>query len=678
MSKVVGKCGWVAVVVALCIWGPGAVIAAEPDDPEIVNGSVTPDFPAVGQLVEYLPPELPASDGLGVCTVTLVGCSTAVTAAHCVCDPVGRQASGADCQPGESAAPDPDQYGVFLPNLGLRDVASIDVHPDYDPEANFDNDLAVLRLVGEVAGIRPLALATGTSPESGTSGLIVGFGVGGAGTALGAPGIKRQGDVVVSECSFVSDKQFCTEFEEPLGSPGDNAAPCDADGGAPLLIDEGGTPVVSGIASYHEDASGNCTPPSESHYVDVAAFATFLQASAPGDLSTDACGAYLQAGEAGAQSNYWLNNLPGFDEPESAFEDHSFEVPSGTSRLIVALNGEQFGSFGNQTQLDFTDFDLEVWRNAAPSTILCSAADDSVIESCDEIFLPEPGTWTARVTRYSFVGGEYQLNATYLLPESGGPPSGVPLLVSSILPTSRSVEVGAGATAYATVLNAGLGAAESCTLTLGSEIPGILTSWQTNPATNAVIGPANPAVAIPVGGAATWAFQIVVEEELPPTDVELIFDCENSSPASVYPGINTLLLSASSTPTPDVVALALTATGDGVLAIDGPAGSGAFVTASINLGSSAVMDVTATASDANLPVDITICQSNPATAVCLAPPSSVASLTIGAGATPTFSIFATARGNIALDPANNRVYIEFRDAGGAIRGSTSVAVKTTE
>ena len=645
----------------------------------MVNGSDTPDFPAVGQLVEYSPPMFPASDGLGVCTVTVVGCSTAVTAAHCVCDPTTQQADGADCQSGQSAAPDPDQYGVFLPNLGLRDVASIEVHPDYDPDNNFEYDLAVLHLVGEVAGIRPLALATGTSPESGTSGLIVGFGVGGAGTALGAPGIKREGDVVVSECSFASDKQICTEFEEPLGAPGDNAAPCDADGGAPLLIDDGGTLVVSGIASYHVDTAGNCAPPTESHYADVAALTTFLQAAAPNDLSTDACGAYLQAGEAGAQSNYWFGEFLDLEDPSSVrFEDYSFEVPSGTSRLIVALNGEQFGSSDGEVEFNFTDFDLEVWRNQTPSTIVCSAAADSVTESCDEIFLPEPGNWTARVTRYSFVGGDYQLNATYLLPESGGPPSGVPFLVSSILPTSRSVEVGAGATAYATVLNAGLGAAESCTLTLGSEIPGTLTSWETNPGTNAVIGPANPAVSIPVGGAATWAFLIVVEEELPPTDVELIFDCENSAPASIYPGINTLLLSASSTPTPDVVALALTATGDGVLAIDGSAGSGAFVTASINVGSAGAVDVTARASDVNLPVDITICQSNPATAVCLSPPSAVASLTIGPGETPTFSIFATARGNISLDPANSRVYVEFRDAGGAIRGSTSVAVQTTE
>jgi hypothetical protein len=31
---------------------------------------------------------------------------------------------------------------------------------------------------------------------------------------------------------------------------------------------------------------------------------------------------------------------------------------------------------------------------------------------------------------------------------------------------------------------------------------------------------------------------------------------------------------------------------------------------------------------------------------------------------------------ITLDPAGKRVFVEFRDAGGVIRGSTSVAVQT--
>ena len=680
VNNVDGRFSLVILGLALSLMFAEVGRAAEPEAPGIINGSPSSEFPGVGQLLEYLAPELPASDGLGTCTVTLVGCSTAVTAAHCVCDPINRIANGADCQPGEIDAPDARDFGAFFSNLGIRVISSIEVHPDYDPADNFDADVAVLRLGVPVVGIRPMPLASGAAPAVGTAGEIVGFGVGGAGTALGAPGIKRAGDVEVSACGFTTDSQICTDFAEPLGQPGDNSAPCDADSGAPLLIESAGTLEVAGIASFHADEAGDCAPPTESHYTATASIASFLATASGADLSTEACGPFLQAGESGAESNYWLSNLPdlGEEQEEGPFgsEEHSFVVPAETSRLVVTLNGEQTVVLDNDSELRFTDFDLEVWRDADPSTIICSSAGDSVVESCDEIFSPQAGSWTARATRYSFVGGEYQLVANYLLPDGTEPPQGNPLLVSSILPTSRSVQVGAGATAFATILNAGDGAGQSCTLTLGSEISATLTSWQTDPATNAIISEANPAIEIPAGGASTWVFRIVADEPVAPTEVELIFDCENSVPATIYPGINTLLLSASATPVPDVVALALTASGNGILEIAGPSAVSAFVTASINLGSASPMNVTARASNANLPLDIVICQSNSLTAVCLSPPGSVASLTMGAGATPTFSIFVTAQGDVPLDAAQNRIYIEFRDAGGVLRGSSSVAVST--
>ena len=48
---------------------------ATPSVLPIVNGVPTGDFPNVGQLVQA---------GTG-CTATLIGCRTALTAAHCVC-----------------------------------------------------------------------------------------------------------------------------------------------------------------------------------------------------------------------------------------------------------------------------------------------------------------------------------------------------------------------------------------------------------------------------------------------------------------------------------------------------------------------------------------------------------------------------------------------------------------
>jgi len=49
-------------------------------------------------------------------------------------------------------------------------------------------------------------------------------------------------------------------------------------------------------------------------------------------------------------------------------------------------------------------------------------------------------------------------------------------------------------------------------------------------------------------------------------------------------------------------------------------------------------------------------------------------LSIAAGAAPTFSVFVQATAPIALDPANARIFVRFKDAAGGLHGSTSVAV----
>ena len=58
------------------------------------------------------------------------------------------------------------------------------------------------------------------------------------------------------------------------------------------------------------------------------------------------------------------------------------------------------------------------------------------------------------------------------------------------------------------------------------------------------------------------------------------------------------------------------------------------------------------------------------------PPTGSVAVTIAAGATPTFSVFATASSAIPFAPAVSRVFVRFTDAAGASHGETSVAVMT--
>lgn len=103
-----------------------------------------------------------------------------------------------------------------------------------------------------------------------------------------------------------------------------------------------------------------------------------------------------------------------------------------------------------------------------------------------------------------------------------------------------------------------------------------------------------------------------------------------------------------------------------------PALVGAFAVATSNVGVGGLITVSANTGGAALPLVIALCQTNPATGACTSTIGPSVTTLINAGATPTFAIFVAATGPIALDAANNRVFVIF-NAGSVTRGRTSVA-----
>ena len=150
--------------------------------------------------------------------------------------------------------------------------------------------------------------------------------------------------------------------------------------------------------------------------------------------------------------------------------------------------------------------------------------------------------------------------------------------------------------------------------------------------------------------------------------------------------MDTVLLSASAAPVPDIVALA--ASGDpGIVDILGATGTGAFAVATTNVGASASITVSADTGttsltsaaqivEANLPVGITVCRTNPITGACLDAPGGSVTTQINGGHTPTFAVFVKGNGVVPFDPAHNRIFVRFKDGNGVTRDSTSVAVRT--
>jgi YVTN family beta-propeller protein len=255
-----------------------------------------------------------------------------------------------------------------------------------------------------------------------------------------------------------------------------------------------------------------------------------------------------------------------------------------------------------------------------------------------------------------------------------------PSLVAAMLPSGRSVETGTTATMFATLLNASPSSLQNCRIGLRGPVPAAVTvGYQTtDPVTNAVTGQPNQPVTIAGNGSQTFVLSVSSTAALSLPADPLLFLCDGLLPAPVISGVNTADLLFSATPIADVVALAATASNDGVVTVpQSQNADGAFALASVNVGATDTLTVSADTGTATLPVSVTLCQTDPSTSQCLAPPAPTVTLSDAANATPTFSFFVDATAPIAFAPATARVFVHFKDAGGVSHGSTSVAVKTS-
>ena len=247
-------------------------------------------------------------------------------------------------------------------------------------------------------------------------------------------------------------------------------------------------------------------------------------------------------------------------------------------------------------------------------------------------------------------------------------------IVAASLPSSRSVQVGSVASVFATVINTSNTAATDCSIAPQTSVPASF-GYLTTDASSVPVGTPNTLVDIPACGAQNFIFGFLPTAPISPTEVELNYDCTNTDPAPSTEGLNTLSLSATAAPVADIVALAITPTSDGIVDLPGTNGSNAFAVATVNVGSTATITASAGPS-VTLPLILSICETNPATGACLSGPAPSVTSSVSGGATPTYSVFVTGTGTVPFDPATNRIIVEFKDAGGVTRGSTSVAVRT--
>lgn len=253
--------------------------------------------------------------------------------------------------------------------------------------------------------------------------------------------------------------------------------------------------------------------------------------------------------------------------------------------------------------------------------------------------------------------------------------AGTSPLLSAVLPTSRSVQTGNVATVFASMINSGTSDLTNCKIAPVTPLTGTFLYQTTDPATNKLTGTANTPALIPRGGLQTFLIAITANGPLPPADALLGYSCNGVPPAVAIPGVNTLLLTFDNSPVGDMIAIGVTPSNDGYARTGGPAGTGVFAISTTNVGATSTLIARPRFSNGSIPMNATVCETDSA-AACKAPAAGSVSRSFAKNEAATFTVFVKANGAQPVDPANARLFLEFLDTGGIVRGSTSTAVTT--
>ena len=367
----------------------------------------------------------------------------------------------------------------------------------------------------------------------------------------------------------------------------------------------------------------------------------------------------------GAQANTVVKTITGLDQPRALFLSSSettlYALEAGTNQVaVIPLIG------GNVYTVASTITVGNGPRGARVSTDGSTAYVINAVDNTISVISLATNTVTQTISGLGIIEGT----------NLGPIPTSI---VGAVLPGSRTVQQASTATVFATLINAGTTQANGCRIALpiAQAAPITLTTERTDPTTNVANGYPDEPVNLPAGASATFLLSFQASAVAPLATQPLNFFCNGIAPATEIPGVNTVDLTFGAPQTADVIALAATSSGDGIVAVPFSSnGAGAFAVASANVGATATLTVTADTGGSSLPITATVCATDATTGQCLATPATSVATSIASGATPTFSVFVTASGSVPLAPGTARVFLRFLDANGVSHGATSVAVET--
>ena len=299
------------------------------------------------------------------------------------------------------------------------------------------------------------------------------------------------------------------------------------------------------------------------------------------------------------------------------------------------------------------------------------------------------GTQQSRVSLQGAAGTSYAIavagfalsEGNILLTVQAGSGGNTTTIVSAVTPVTRATQVGSTVTAFASVINAGPVSATSCSVALPGSPP-VTFSYRSRNHNTGTLGTVNQPVNIAAGARQDFLMAFTPTGAMQ-QELALVFDCTNTPPAPSVVGLNTfLLIGTTSAPPADMLSIAETSTGDGIMNIP-LGGTGFAALAAMNIGASAQIQARLSASSilsspTQLPntTVMVICRTNPTTGACLATPTATVNFTPGANEIVTFTAFVASNGTpIPFNPASTRLFVHFFQGTTPV-GSASVAART--
>ena len=447
----------------------------------------------------------------------------------------------------------------------------------------------------------------------------------------------------------------------------------------PPVADAGGDQVVSENSPVTLDGSGSTDP--DLAVDDVLTFAwTQTNGAAVTLTGADTATPSFQApnvDDAGESATFTLTvtdrgDLESTDTVVVSFSDQPNQPPTvnaGASVEVVEASAVTLDG-SNSSDADGTIESFQ-WTQIDGPQVELQQADQAQAS----FTAPEVPVTGATLTFQLEVTDDEDSSATAVVNIFVRDTTGVMAPVAAVLPSSRSALVNSEVGAFATIINPSDIPLTSCTISPTTDVPIDFSFFETDPADNGIVGEENAPIDIAANGFQTFVMFFTPTAAFEPTDVEFAFECSNSASTQTLQDVNTLLLSAADTQTADIVALVASISQDGVARIPGPDGVQAFGVAIANVGAGAEIVASTETSIPGLNITLSICETDPDTGACLAPPATVTEATVSAGDFGTYSVFVSATGDVPFDPATNRIRVLFSE-NGVIRGSTSIAVTT--